>query len=75
VRLNEFLDSGEGGVDVQAEWMEFRERKTSTLKQGFENARSNKEAAEGSDNVKVITNEDHVYLINLAIAGEEAEAA
>ena len=72
-RLNEFLESGEAGVDVQEQWVEFRERKANTLKQGFDGARENKLAADGADQVQVISNEDHVYLINKVAAGVAAE--
>jgi hypothetical protein len=76
-KLNAFLASGEQGVLVNETWPEFAGKKATTLKQGFENAKENKEAGEGSENVKVIANEDQVYLINLAAAGlvaDEAEA-
>ena len=68
-RLNSFLQSGDSGVNVNETWPEFRDKKATTLKQGFENAKENKEAGEGSENVKVIASEDMVYLINLAAAG------
>src|SRR6266487_426075 len=71
VRLNEFIESGEMGVCANENWVEFADKKASTLKQGFEGARQNKEAAEGSDNVKVISNEEKVYLINLTVAASE----
>lgn len=72
--LNTFVTSGEGGVCVNDEWVALRDKKATTLKQGFENAKEKKEAAEGSEFVKVIANEDKVYLINLTAAGVEAEA-
>jgi hypothetical protein len=77
-RINEFVESGEMGVCAN-DWVEYADKKAATLKQGFESARTNKESVEGSENVKVITNEDKVYLINLTVAaselGEEAVAA
>lgn len=73
--LNQFLDSGESGVCVNDEFIDLRDKKATTLKQGFENAKENKEAKEGSEFVKVIANEDKVYLINLQAAGVEVEPA
>lgn len=72
-KLNEFLASGQNGVLVTDEWEEFEGRKTATVKQGFDNARDNKNAAEGSDQVKVIVSDDKVYLINLAVTGGASE--
>lgn len=63
-RLTEFMNSGEQGVDAKAEWPEFAEKATATLKQGFENAKNSKNAPAGVEHVRVITNEDNVYLIN-----------
>lgn len=70
--LNQFVNSGEQGVCVNETWADLTDKKATTLKQGFENAKDNKEAAPGSENVKVIANEDKVYLINLAAAGIQA---
>lgn len=75
--LAEFLDSGEKGVCVNEEWIDLSEKKSSTLKQGFENARENKNAPDGADAVKVIVSGDkedaRVYLVNLKAAGVAAE--
>lgn len=71
VRLNEFVGTGEMGINVRETWVEFADKQASTLKQGFDNARDNKEAAEGTDQVKVIKQEDDVFLINLAVAASE----
>jgi len=71
VRLNEFIESGEMGICVNEQWVEFADKKATTLKQGFDNARDNKEANEASEFVKVISNEDKVYLVNLQVAGQE----
>lgn len=73
--LGDFLTSGEAGVCVNEQWVDLKDKKASTLKQGFENAKDNKNAPDGADNVKVIVNEDRVFLINLAAAGVEAPAA
>ena len=72
--LNQFLDGGESGICVNETWVDLKDKKASTLKQGFENAKENKEAKDGSEFVKVIANEDKVYLINLQAAGLETEA-
>jgi hypothetical protein len=73
--LNQFLQSAESGVCVNEQWIDLKDKKASTLKQGFENAKENKEAADGSEFVKVIANEDKVYLINLQAAGIETPEA
>lgn len=72
--LNQFLEGGESGICVNETWVDLKDKKASTLKQGFENAKENKEAKDGSEFVKVIANEDKVYLINLQAAGLETEA-
>lgn len=68
--LIEFVNSGEGGVNANEEWMDLREKKATTLKQGFENAKDKAhvmEATEGrAANVKVLASDDQVYLINLS---------
>jgi hypothetical protein len=68
--LIEFVNSGEGGVNVNEQWSaEFGAKKATTLKQGFENAKDKAHVMEATNgaaaNVKVIANEDLVYLINL----------
>jgi hypothetical protein len=75
-KLNEFIDSEEAGIDVGEQWVEFRDKKATTLKQGFDNAKDHKDAREDADKtVKVVSNEEHVYLINLAVAGASVEEA
>lgn len=74
VHLNSFLASGEGGVCANDEWVDLADKKATTLKQGFENAKTNKDATDGAENVKVLVNEDKVYLINLTAAGVAADA-
>jgi hypothetical protein len=77
-KLNEFLTMDEVGINVNETWPEFAPKPAATLKQGFDNAKQNKDAAEGSDSVKVVVDgeEDNkqVYLINLSKAQELAEA-
>ena len=78
VRLNEFIDSGDMGVEVGEQWVEFRDKKGTTLKQGFDNAKDHKEIHEGADNIQVIKQDEKVYLVNLAheeIAQSQEEAA
>lgn len=70
-RLNEFMDSDEQGVAVAEEWPELAEKTPSTVKQGFENAKNSKNAKAGVENVRVITNEDKVYLIKSVPAATE----
>ena len=76
-KLNEFIASQEMGVSVKETWVEMRDKKDTTLKQGFDNAKGTKEAAEGADLVKVVASKEDgdVYLINLALAGETAAEA
>jgi hypothetical protein len=74
-RLNEFIASGEGGLCVNEQWPDLGGKKATTLKQGFEAAKDKKEASEGADKVIVKTDEDKVYLINLAhVEGVEVAA-
>jgi len=73
-RLNEFLASGEQGIEVNSTWPDLGGKKATTLKQGFEAAKDKKEANEGADKVIVKTDEEKVYLINLALV-EGVEAA
>lgn len=74
-RLNEFIASGVGAVCVQEEWpADFAAKQASTIKQGFENSKNSKNAGEGSDNVKVIKNDEKVYLVNYG-SDEVASAA
>jgi hypothetical protein len=75
VKLNAFIESGEQGICVNETWMELKDKKATTLKQGFENAKDNKETSEDAEFVKVIANEDLVYLINLKAAGLASEDA
>lgn len=69
VYLNEFLDSGEAGVCANDEWVAIKDKKASTIKQGFENAKDKKDARDDAQYIKVITNEEKVFLINLKVAG------
>jgi hypothetical protein len=70
-KLNEFIESGENGVCANEQWVEFEDKKPTTLKQGFDNARDSKAAADGSDQIKVMVSDEKVYLINLAVVGAE----
>jgi hypothetical protein len=71
--LTDFVNSGEGGVCVNDEWIDLKDKKASTLKQGFENAKDKKDAPAEFANIRVLTNEDKVYLINPAAAGLATE--
>jgi hypothetical protein len=71
--LTEFIASADQGVCVTDEWAEFEDKKPATLKQGFDNAINSKNAPEGASGVRVIANDDKVYLVKAAPAttGEE----
>lgn len=69
VKLNSFVESGEQGISVNETWVELKDKKATTLKQGFENAKSNKEANPDAEYVKVISSDDQVFLVNLKVAG------
>lgn len=69
--LVEFLDSNEAGVHAQSQWPQLGEKKASTIKQGFEGAIKRKEAPEGSDGVRVLVQDEQVYLINSSLAAEQ----
>lgn len=71
--LNEFIASGEAGVCANEQWVAIRDKKATTISQGFKNAKDNKAAADGAEQVSVLTSDDKVYLINLKTAGVEAE--
>jgi hypothetical protein len=77
-QYNMFLDlvlaSGENGCDVKDTWPQLADKKASTIKQGFENAKSRKDAPEGADAIDVIVDGEDVYLINSAMVGELVEA-
>jgi hypothetical protein len=75
VKLNSFLESGEQGISVNETWVELKDKKATTLKQGFENAKGNKEAHADSEFVKVISSDDQVFLVNLKAAGDDGETA
>ena len=74
--LAELLASGENGADVKETWPQLKDKKATTIKQGFENAKDKKEAPEGAEHVDVIVDGEDVYLINSAmvrdLAGAEA---
>lgn len=71
--LDTFVASGENGVSVKEEWdTQLGDKKATTLKQGFENAKGRKDAPEGSETVDVIVDGDEVYLINRNAVAVEA---
>ena len=68
-KLTQFMESEEVGISVKEEWgTQFGEKKATTLKQGFENAKDSKQAPEGSENIDVIVDGENVYLINKSLA-------
>lgn len=72
--LAEFLASGENGYDVKETWPQLAEKKATTIKQGFENAKEKKEAPDGSEAVDVIVDGEDVFLINSSLVRELAGA-
>ena len=65
--LDAFMESGDPGISVKEEWAtQLGEKKATTLKQGFENAKDRKDAPEGSELVDVIVDGEDVFLINRA---------
>ena len=75
--LAELLESGENGVDVKETWPQLKDKKATTIKQGFENAKDKKDAPDGAETVDVIVDGENVFLINSAmvreLVGAEAE--
>jgi hypothetical protein len=68
-KLTQFMESNEVGISVKEEWsVAFGDKKATTLKQGFENAKQNKEAPDGSELIDVIVEGENVYLINKMLA-------
>jgi hypothetical protein len=71
--LGTFLESGEAGVSVDEAFPHLAGKNAGSVKQGFDGARTKKDAPEGADQVRVIKQGDTVYLLNQAlIAGAEA---
>ena len=71
--LAEFLASGDNGVEVKDQWTQLADKKASTIKQGFENAKDKKDAPEGADRVDVIVDGEDVFLINAAMLAGAVE--
>jgi hypothetical protein len=61
--LKSFIESGEAGVKVSLESGTFAGKKAQSVKTGFESARKREGAPEESEHVRVILQEDAVYLI------------
>jgi hypothetical protein len=86
-KLVEFLNGDDSGVSVRESWAtdfplpgtdengQGTGKKAASIKQGFENSKSRKDAPEGAENVDVIVDGDEVYLINKVAAGMDAELA
>lgn len=74
VKLVEFLDGGDAGIAVAENWPELKDKKDSTVAQGFENAKKNKDAPAAAEFVKVIKNDGQVFLINLKAETVEVAA-
>lgn len=75
-KLNEFINSGEGGVCVQDEWpVDFADKADTAIKQGFDSAKNSKNAIAGTENVLVINNDGKTFLVNPAAAGVASDSA
>lgn len=68
--LKAFMESGEAGIEVSLETGNFAGKKSSSVKTGFTNAAKREGAPEGADQVAVIVNEDHVYLVRRDLVGQ-----
>ena len=68
MKLNAFDASGEQGVSVSETWPDLAGKKATTLKQGFENAKQNKDFKGNADTIRVISNDDLVYLVKVDAA-------
>ena len=66
--LEEFIGAEIRLAEVPLTMGLFENKKASTVKTGFENAKNGKNPPEGADQVKVIKKEDKVYLVNQAVA-------
>ena len=66
--LEEFIGAGIRLAEIPLTMGLFENKKASTVKTGFENAKNGKKPPERADQVKVIKKEDKVYLVNQAVA-------
>lgn len=73
MKLNAFDASGEQGVSVSETWPDLAGKKATTLKQGFENAKQNKDFKGNADTIRVISNDDLVYLVRVDASVDGAE--
>jgi hypothetical protein len=73
--LAALLESGDNGCDVKETWPQLQDKKASTIKQGFENAKNTKDAPEGADAVDVIVDGEDVFLINTSVANVDLAEA
>lgn len=76
--LKTFLDSGEAGIEVPLDSGEIAGKSSKQAKTGLDNARkrtddNGKLVYDGSQNVRVIEQEGHVYLINTSVTSDEDE--
>ena len=80
MKLTAFDASGEQGISVSDTWPELAGKKATTLKQGFENAKQNKDFTGDKNAIRVISNNDVVYLIKVdpnenAVESSDGDAA
>jgi hypothetical protein len=82
--LVDFLKMGEAGISVNETWVDLADKKATTIKQGFENAKDKQSLAaaleeagldpSAATNVKVIASDEQVFLVNLAAVETEVPA-
>lgn len=65
--LGAFIDAGIRLAQIPLDSGLFEGKKASTVKTGFENAKSSKEPPAGADQVKVVKKDEKVYLVNQAV--------
>lgn len=67
--LKAFIESGEKGAMISLSEGTFAGKKSGSVKTGFENARKREGAPEEAKQVRVIVNEDNVYLVRQDLVG------
>lgn len=63
-QMKDFLDSGAAGVQISLTEGVFQGKKAASVKAGFENTKSGKNAVEGASSVRVIQDGENVFLVN-----------
>ena len=68
VVLQQFIEAGIRMARIPLDRGTFEQKKASTVKTGFENAKNAKNPVEGADQVQVVKKEDQIYLVNKAVS-------